>query len=161
VATADDTRKSCGSWSDPGSFDANVYTICPCHRGTALSRQHLHEPAGLTPPSHDAPSRPRVVRRTDDGNACWSRFSGVLAESFASAEPTGDVRDVVGPTAEGCRAACTARSFNSNNTPTTITKARLHVGEIVLRGIILGRTHGKRLSQGPPCDRGHGRQIIG
>jgi hypothetical protein len=95
------------------------------------------------------------------GTPVWSRFSGVLAESFASAEPTGDVRDVVGPTAEGCRAACTARSFNSNNTPTTITKARLHVGEIVLRGIILGRTHGKRLSQGPPCDTGHGRQIIG
>jgi hypothetical protein len=41
------------------------------------------------------------------------------------------------------------------STPTThptITKARLHAGEIVLRGIILGRTHGKRLSQGPSCE---------
>jgi hypothetical protein len=32
--------------------------------------------------------------------------------------------------------------------PTTITKARLHVGKIVLRGIFLGRTHGNEVIAG-------------
>lgn len=88
-----------------------------------------------------APSRPRVVRRTDDGNAWWSRFSGVLAESFASAEPTGDVRDAVGPPAEGCRAACTARSLQlQQHTPPSPRRASMWAKSSCSASSLEGRT---------------------